>query len=202
MLERRGIDEVARRLDVDMWSVFVELDSAFEQIADGGGRGFGGVGRGERAHLPRKSLPKLTLADFHPPKLHRKRRSDLLEAKAVASEAKNRGLMPRYFASEATTSAPERSCVASEATTGAPEPACVVSGAAATARRDGAIPESPLRCIRSREGALCGQHEGATGARVHESEHRCPKGTLPPYVDPSGRKRARSIADCERPPAP
>lgn len=36
-LERRVIDEVARRLGVDMWSVFVQLDSCFEQIADGGG---------------------------------------------------------------------------------------------------------------------------------------------------------------------
>lgn len=35
-LERRVIHEVAKRLGVDMWSVFVDLDSCFEQIADNG----------------------------------------------------------------------------------------------------------------------------------------------------------------------
>lgn len=35
-LERRVIDEVARRLGVDPWSVYVPLDTSFEEIADGG----------------------------------------------------------------------------------------------------------------------------------------------------------------------
>lgn len=36
-LERRVIHEVANRLGVDPWSVFIDLDSCFERIADNGG---------------------------------------------------------------------------------------------------------------------------------------------------------------------
>lgn len=35
-LEKKVVDECARQLRVDVWSIFVELDSCFEQIAEGG----------------------------------------------------------------------------------------------------------------------------------------------------------------------
>jgi HD superfamily phosphodiesterase len=35
-LEKKVIEEVARRLGVKVWSIFVELDTCFERIADGG----------------------------------------------------------------------------------------------------------------------------------------------------------------------
>lgn len=35
-LEKKVVDETARRLGVDVWSIFVALDSCFERIADGG----------------------------------------------------------------------------------------------------------------------------------------------------------------------
>jgi hypothetical protein len=35
-LAAKVIDEIARQLAADRWSVFVDLDSCFERIADGG----------------------------------------------------------------------------------------------------------------------------------------------------------------------
>ncbi len=35
-LEERVVDEIARSLGKDRWSLFVTLDTAFEQIAEGG----------------------------------------------------------------------------------------------------------------------------------------------------------------------
>jgi len=35
-LERMVLDEIARRLEVDVWSIYVELDSCFEAIAEAG----------------------------------------------------------------------------------------------------------------------------------------------------------------------
>ena len=35
-LERMVLDEIARRLEVDVWSIYVELDSCFDAIAEAG----------------------------------------------------------------------------------------------------------------------------------------------------------------------
>jgi hypothetical protein len=35
-LEKKVVEEIARRLRVEVWSIFVELDSCFERIADRG----------------------------------------------------------------------------------------------------------------------------------------------------------------------
>jgi hypothetical protein len=36
LLEQKVIDTIGARLGVDQWSLFVQLDSCFERIADGG----------------------------------------------------------------------------------------------------------------------------------------------------------------------